>query len=61
MATKTQPKFQALGLNNGLITHLGSFASVDEAETAVRQWFEQGDKNISGWTFFVIEGQLVEL
>lgn len=61
MVTKKQPDLQVLALNNGNFLHLGSFDSRDAAEEAARAWYEEPDKNRTGWTFFLFEGEVISL
>lgn len=53
MATKTG-KQGAFALNLGLLTHIGSFDSVDEAQDAIRMWREDPNFNRMGVFCFIV-------
>jgi len=61
MTTKVNGKQAAFALNNGLLTHIGSFESLDSAQEAIRAWKEDASHNrASFWCFItpVVEAEV---
>lgn len=51
--TENGKQVAAFALNNGLVTHIGSFESVDLAQEAIRAWKEDPQHNRTAFWCYI--------